>query len=263
MVTAHTLPSASAATRLVVSDRRSGARSACTRARAAAGEVSGSPVIPAAAACMVPSTSSRSSPRASTPKPCTPTRRGSALDHPVRLQVGRLHGRRVAEDLQHRSRVLAAVEGLGLGGQQVVRLRVGRVGDQVAGLQGAAVGAAVDRDPVRHVEGGGHLGQQIGVGAREHRAERGRPTGRHHLGPGQPSPPSPQVQDTGRDAGHGHGRRADLVRDRLTDEHHLDRLSRVRATGRPGRGSTRRSPGSGSDRSRPRSGWRSRRRRAR
>ena len=37
VVTAHTLPSASTATRLVVSDRRSGARNASTRARAASG----------------------------------------------------------------------------------------------------------------------------------------------------------------------------------------------------------------------------------
>ena len=55
------------------------------------GEVSGSPVIPAAAACMVPSTSSRSLPRASTPKPCDADPTRLALDHPVRLQVGRLH----------------------------------------------------------------------------------------------------------------------------------------------------------------------------
>ena len=55
---------------------------------------------------------------------------------------------------------------------------------------------------------------------------------------GPAPPPRPRAADPiaatgaapGRDTRDGHGGRADLVRDRLTDEHHLDRLS---ASGRP------------------------------
>src|SRR5918995_6422989 len=93
----------------------------------------------------------------------------------------------------------------------------------VATLQIAPVCALVDLDPFTYAHRGSDPGQQHGVGIGEWRTlRRDMEAGLHHIDPRQASPPVPEVPRTCRNARYGDGRRSDLVRHLLSDEHHFD-----------------------------------------
>ena len=105
------------------------------------------------------------------------------------------------------------------------------MGDQVAGLQSGPVRPAVDLDRRRDTwKAGDTLGSRSACApGNTEPSEAARP-GATTSGQGSRPHRRHRCSDAGRNARHGDGRRADLVRDRLADEDHLDRLPRP---GRP------------------------------
>ena len=202
----------------------SGARRASISARAAAGSVNGSPATPAAAACRVPSTSSRSSPAGV---------HGVAVDRHGRGAPSRSPGTHPGPPGSARRRRPPTRPGrrrTRRGRTRPGRRSAARTPDGDQGARSGSPawssepsGALVDLDPVTHAPSPRRPpGSSDGVGLGERRAVRRLQARTHHVGPGQPSPAPPQVMRAGRDARHRDRGRPDLVGHPLTDEDHLD-----------------------------------------
>jgi hypothetical protein len=222
-------PRSSTATRLVVSARRSGARSAATRPRAdAAGDRGPGRLQRAQHVVEVV-------PAGEDVEVVQPCGGGPALDDLVRVQVGLRQGRSLRQDVEERIRVRPAVEAAGVVGEELVAAVVVGVAQGVARLQQVPVRAAVDEVAVADAHRRDDAGEQLGVGAGERCPVRGGEARRDHVGPRQPPPAVPQVQRPGGHARHGDGRRADLVRHALADEGDLDGRAGTRlALAQPG-----------------------------
>ena len=148
---------------------------------------------------------------------------GGGFDHCIGLQVLVAERTAIVDGLHQRLCVATAVESVRFVDEQFVGTDLIGMDQPVAAAEVAAIRTLINLDPFTHTHGRCHPRQQRGMGFGERRTLRRRMKALlHHIDPGQPSPPAPEVQRARRNAGHGNGGGSDLVRHLLSDEHDFD-----------------------------------------